>query len=246
MDIIYLLPILFFVVALLYSMVGFGGGSSYIAILLAFGMAVDELRILALLCNIAVVLIASVRFYKADLILWRKVLPIIIFSIPAAYLGARIRVEDQLYNVITGFILLAASLLMMARKTKIESMPRESESTVLLAIAGTGIGFLSGFIGIGGGIFLSPLLFLMNWGKAKQISAMCSLFILVNSLSGIAGHVENYYLLDPKLTISLIFSVIIGGLIGNRLNIKQLKPQYIRIFSAVLIGYVGIRLLILH
>ncbi len=246
MDILYLLPILFLIVALLYSMVGFGGGSSYIAILLAFGMAVDELRILALLCNIAVVLVASVRYYKADLILWRKVLPIVIFSIPAAYLGAKIQVEDQLYNVITGLILLAASLLMVVRKTKLKRKQRQSENAMLLAMAGIGIGFLSGFVGIGGGIFLSPLLFLMNWGKAKEISAMCSVFILVNSLSGITGHIENYYLLDTKLTISLIFSVIIGGLIGNRLNIKQLKPQYIRIFSAILIGYVGIRLLILQ
>lgn len=246
MDILYLLPILFLIVALLYSMVGFGGGSSYIAILLAFGMAVDELRILALLCNIAVVLVASVRYYKADLILWRKVLPIVIFSIPAAYLGAKIQVEDQLYNVITGLILLAASLLMVVRKTKLKRKQRQSENAMFLAMAGIGIGFLSGFVGIGGGIFLSPLLFLMNWGKAKEISAMCSVFILVNSLSGITGHIENYYLLDTKLTISLIFSVIIGGLIGNRLNIKQLKPQYIRIFSAILIGYVGIRLLILQ
>ena len=155
-----------------------------------------------------------------------KLIPLVALSIPSAYVGGRIQPDEQIYFIITGIALIAASVVLVLRKKNLRSS--QEWSPVLAAIIGLCLGFLAGFIGIGGGIFLAPLLYLIGWGKAKEISATASVFILFNSFAGIFGQLHHFTDPDWKSILIFSFCVLIGGQIGNRMNLHILKPRSIK------------------
>jgi len=236
--------IAFFVVALLYSSVGFGGGSTYIAILLITNLPILEVRYIALICNIVVVSAACYSFYKQKIIDFKSIWPLLFLSLPLAVLGGSIKPDHGIYELIAGISLLLAAGVMLYKQSSQNTNIRLQTSH--MAAIGGGIGLLSGFIGIGGGIFLAPLLHLINWKSAKVISAVASFFILFNSIAGLIGQSINRPNIDLQLCGMLALSVFIGGRIGNRLNIYILPVDTIRLLTAILVGVVGIRLIYLQ
>jgi uncharacterized membrane protein YfcA len=238
--------LLFLLIAFLYSSVGFGGGSSYLAILALSGIAFTQIRSTALVCNIAVVLGNVVLFYRKDLYEWRKVLPLSLFSIPMAFVGGYLKIGQSFFFILLGFTLLFAAITMWLYKRN-ESTQQVKKSNHLITNLGYGgvIGFISGMVGIGGGIFLAPLLHLRKWDTPQKIAATASLFILVNSISGLAGQIlnPNFYI-DWGFTGILLITVFIGGQIGSRIGYKFLSPAQLRKATAILITYVGARILL--
>ena len=233
---------------MIYSSVGFGGGSSYLAILALYNFPYEGIRIVSLLCNIVVVTNAAILFIMKKEVNWKKILPLVIISIPMAFLGGYIRLGEHVFYIILGFILLlAASLLWIKNKPIAESRQTDPNSAVSNLILGGSIGFISGLVGIGGGIFLSPILNFIKWDTAKHIAVAATIFILVNSLAGISGqllHAEIKVLLVKVLSLMLV--VLIGGQIGSRLLINRFNPDKIRRITAVLVFVAGMEILYKH
>lgn len=240
---IFYISLVFTVVAALYSSVGFGGGSSYIAILLMTSAAVGDVRFIALICNIIVVSVSTFRFTKERLVPWSKIWPILLFSIPLSYLGASIIIDPTIYRAVAACTLIVAGLLLLKDIKSEQNVYPQSKVMALASIGGV-IGFVSGLIGIGGGIFLSPVLHLSHWDKAIKISATTSVFILVNSIAGIVGQWSFAHTININELLVLVLSVFFGGQIGNYISIKNLEPSHIKILTAVLILFVGIRILV--
>ncbi|MCJ8165052.1 sulfite exporter TauE/SafE family protein [Pontibacter sp. E15-1] len=244
------LLLFFFVIAFIYASVGFGGGSSYLAILALYALPFKELRLIALLCNIVVVTGGTILFVRNHHVNWRKILPLVIFSVPMAFLGATLRIEQRTFFILLGCSLLVAAVLLWSRKrhTDIPAAGAPDRATYAKdGFLGGGIGFLSGMLGIGGGIFLSPLLNLIRWDNPRKIAATASVFILVNSISGIAGQLLQ---LPPGINFTRILllcgAVFAGGQLGSRLAILKLDPYMIRRMTAVLIFVAGIEVLYKH
>ncbi len=240
-----ILSILFFVTALIYSSVGFGGGSTYLAILLIWGVPYTIFPVIALVCNIIVVSGNSINFLRSKNINFNLLFPYLIGSIPFAFIGGSITIEKSLFEVllfcvlsVAGIFLLIESKSFSKEKIKINKIPK------LISISiGSIIGFMSGIVGIGGGIFLSPLLFLMKAGYARHITSSASLFILINSIFGIAGQLTKDQILDQVIIYwPLFLSVLVGGQIGSVLNIKFLPNKILAILTSFLVIFVAIRI----
>ncbi len=232
----------FFVIALIYSSVGFGGGSSYLALLAqpAFMLLPEEIRPIALCCNIIVVTGGSIIFYKEDKIVWREMWPFLVFSVPMAYVGGFWKLGQQAFFVILGITLMIAALFLWIQPENINRPKGKTNSLLLNVSLGGGVGFLSGLVSIGGGIFLSPVLHLMRWSEPKKISALASLFILVNSISGLAGQfMRGLPPVRPLLIVPLLVAVFAGGQIGSRLGARTFNPVYIKRITALLILVAG-------
>ncbi len=234
----------FFVIAIVYSSVGFGGGSSYLAVLSLFSLPFGQLRAIALICNIAVVSGNILVYQRNKKFNWKKVLPLVLISIPLAFLGGKLRVEKDWFFTFLGFVLIVASLFMWASKYVKSSKEISRDNNLKDYAYGGTIGFISGMAGLGGGIFLAPLLHLTKWDTPKKIAASSSLFIFVNSVSGLVGQSQNPdFYVEPFLTSLLIATVFIGGQIGSRLNEKIISPLLLKQMTAVLVLVVGLRLL---
>ena len=240
-----ILSILFFVTALIYSSVGFGGGSTYLAILLIWGVPYTIFPVIALVCNIIVVSGNSINFIRSKNINFNLLFPYLIGSIPFAFIGGSITIEKSLFEILLFCVLLVAGIFLLIEsksfnkeKIKINQIPR------LISISiGSIIGFMSGIVGIGGGIFLSPLLFLMKAGYPRHITSSASLFILINSIFGIAGQLTKDQVLDQVITYwPLFLSVLIGGQIGSLLNIKFLSNKILALITSFLVIFVAIRM----
>ena len=238
---LFYLSISFFFIAAIYSSAGFGGGSSYLAILSLSPMAFQDMRLTALICNVIVVCSSVFLFNKHKYIKWPKVIPLIILSIPLAYLGGKMFLEERLFFLLLGFSLLLAALAMIFdSKTHVVKIPKYGN-----AMIGGGIGFLSGMVGIGGGIFLSPLLHLSRWGKPKVIAATSAIFILVNSIAGIIGQaVANDFSFQMNELLILMLAVFLGGQIGARMTILKFDHIWVKRVTAIVVLIVAIRLLL--
>jgi uncharacterized membrane protein YfcA len=238
--------LLFFAVAILYSSVGFGGGSSYLAILALTGILFTQIRATALLCNIIVVTGNVYLFIQGKELDWKKIIPLVFISIPLAYLGGKLKISQNLFFVLLGFTLLFAAITMWISKRIISSDEQSLKiNTTRSASFGGVIGFISGMVGIGGGIFLAPLLHLTNWDTPKKIAATASFFILVNSIAGLLGQYSNPdFYIDWNLTSILLITVFIGGQIGSRMSNNYFTPIQLKKATAILIALVGIRILI--
>ncbi len=238
--------LLFFTVAVLYSSVGFGGGSSYLAILALTGLAFSQIRATALLCNIMVVSGNVFLYIQSKKYNWKKVLPLVLFSVPLAFIGGYLRISKTFFFILLGFTLLFAAITMWISK-KIVSSEAESKSLSISKNASYGgiIGFISGMVGIGGGIFLAPLLHLTNWDSPKKIAATASFFILLNSIAGLIGQYTNpEFTINWHLTSILLITVFIGGQIGSRMSTRLFSPIQLKKATALLIAFVSIRILL--
>ncbi|NCT09394.1 MAG: sulfite exporter TauE/SafE family protein [Flavobacteriia bacterium] len=237
--------LLFFTIAILYASVGFGGGSSYLAILALTDIAYTEMRATSLLCNILVVSGNVLLYHQQKNIDFKKIIPLVILSIPLAYFGGYLKITQNFFFILLGFILLIASIIMWISKKIVSDKEISTKPNLKKNLLYGGfIGFISGMVGIGGGIFLAPLLHLTNWDSPKKIAATASIFILVNSLAGLGGQISNPdFSLNWNLTFILLVSVFIGGQIGNRISSKFFTPNFLKKATAILIAFVSLRIL---
>lgn len=246
MESVFLLIPAFFLTALVYSMAGFGGGSTYIALLLLFSFPYTVIPRISLVCNVIVVIGGCFLFYKEGYFSPRKVLPFILTSIPAAYLGGRIPIGKTLFSILLGISLTIAAIRMLLSHRDFQSNKMVSWKTAWLVGLPVGalLGGLSGLVGIGGGIFLSPLLLLLGWANAREAAAAASFFILVNSVSGLLGQLSKGGMVeDIPLLIPLALAVFVGGQIGSRLGSRRLPRLVLQRVTAFLILSVSLRLI---
>jgi len=216
--------ILFFFIAFVYASVGFGGGSSYLAVLALYGLPFKELRLIALICNIIVVTGGTVLFIRHNYVNWKKIIPLVMVSVPLAFLGASLKIEQQTFFILLGVsLVVAAGLMWSGSKSYLvkESLAIAAHPNYFRDGAlGGSIGFLSGMLGIGGGIFLAPVLNLAKWDSPKRIAATASIFILVNSVAGIAGQLAQLPASINYMQIALLcLAVFIGGQLGSRMAV---------------------------
>tara|TARA_Y100000590_G_scaffold191630_2_gene217992 strand:- start:1722 stop:2465 length:744 start_codon:yes stop_codon:yes gene_type:complete len=239
-----ILATLFLVTAILYSSVGFGGGSTYLALLLIWGIPYSIFPLIALSCNIVVVTGNCFNYIRAGNLKLKLLIPYLIGSIPLAYIGGAIPIEKKLFEILLFLVLATAgtSLLFNFKSYDDREESYRKIPTPISIIIGGILGFASGIVGIGGGIFLSPILFLMRAGKAKHIITTASLFILINSISGIIGQLtKNDVLMQLSNYWYLIVAAIIGGQIGNFLNLKIFPVRILALLTASLVLFVALR-----
>ena len=240
---------LFFLTATIYASVGFGGGSTYIALLALSGLDYRVLPVIALICNIIVVTGGSIRFQLRGLIPWSKIWPILLLSVPAAWMGGMIPVGKDHFLLLLGLSLTAAAILLFIPQSRPINLDESqwNQSFWFAPALGAGIGFLSGMVGIGGGIFLAPVLLLTKWSNSRRIAATASIFILVNSISGLIGQIMKSGISGSAGFIGdywpLFLAVLIGGQLGSYLASKTLPEIWIKRLTALLILYVALRLL---
>ena len=240
-----ILSILFFITAILYSSVGFGGGSTYLALMLIWDIPYYIFPIIALFCNIIVVSGNSINYIKSGNLNLKLLTPYLIGSVPFAFFGASISIDKNLFEILLFFILLIAgiSLLLESKSFNNDKIVIRKISKVISIFIGSIIGFVSGLVGIGGGIFLSPILFLLKAGYPKHITSTASLFILINSMFGVAGQLTKDIVLNEFLNYWPLFvAVLIGGQIGSFLNIKFLSNKVLAIMTSLLVIFVAIRM----
>ena len=254
-NLIFVSYVLFFLVALLYSSAGFGGGSLYIALLTFTSIHYQWIPVIALSCNVVVVLGNCIHHIRNQSFSLLDVFPFIIFSIPAAYLGGQMLLNrDVLYFILGLALLCAGSMLVLQglKKGRLftianKKLPKPLDLGFNIGLGG-GIGYLSGMVGIGGGIFLSPILHFFGRLSARQITAISSFYILVNSLSGLLGQITklNEFSSNTSIVqcIPFVLAVFAGGFIGNKISFKWLKTKQIKLLTGLVIFIAGMRLLL--
>ena len=240
-----LLAIFFFITAILYSSVGFGGGSTYLALLLIWGIPYFIFPVIALLCNIIVVSGNCFNYIRAGNLNLRLLIPYLIGSIPMAYIGGSLPIEKRFFEILLFLVLvIAGSLLLFNFNSYDEKEESYRKIPIVISILiGVALGFISGVVGIGGGIFLSPILFLVRAGKSKHIVTTASLFILINSISGIIGQLtKNDVLVEVQNYWYLFVAVLMGGQMGNFLNLKIFPTRILALITALLVLFVAARM----
>jgi hypothetical protein len=242
------LAIFFFVTALLYASVGFGGGSTYSALLVLNETDYRILPSISLVCNLIVVAGGTWRFAAAGHLNFARIAPFVAASAPLAFIGGRIPVSEILFTGLLGASLAAAGARMLVKSEPPKAAAAAAPALWLAVPTGAAIGLLSGVVGIGGGIFLAPVLHLLRWDTARAIAGACSFFILVNSLFGLAGQLARLQDLGLLAGFApywpLFPAVLIGGQIGSRLGSSHLSEPLLRRLTALLVLYVAVRLLL--
>jgi uncharacterized membrane protein YfcA len=241
----FILSFLFFLTAILYSSVGFGGGSTYLALLLIWGIPYQVFPIIALCCNIIVVSGNCFNYIKAGNINVKLLSPFLISSVPFAFIGGSLQLDKNFFEIILFIILTLAglSLLLKFRSFNESKEVNNNIPKITSFLIGGSIGFVSGVVGIGGGIFLSPVLLLIKAAKTRHIATTASLFILINSISGLVGQSTKGFILNEIYNYwPLFLLVLIGGQLGNFLNIKILPTRVMILFTAGLVIFVSVRM----
>ncbi len=240
-----ILSILFFVTAVLYSSVGFGGGSTYLALLLIWGVPYFIFPLIALSCNIIVVSGNCFNYIRAGNLNLKLLIPYLIGSIPLAFIGGSLPIEKRLFEILLFLILTTAGILLLLNFRDYDNKEESYRKVpiIISILIGGVLGFISGVVGIGGGIFLSPMLFLIRTGKPKHIVTTASLFILINSFSGIMGQItKNAVLNEISNYWYLLLIVLVGGQLGNFLNLKIFPTRILALVTAGLVLFVAIRM----
>ena len=240
-----ILSILFFVTAILYSSVGFGGGSTYLALLLIWEIPYYIFPVIALLCNIIVVSGSSINYSRAGNHNFKLLFPFLIGSVPFAFFGGTLKIEKEVFEILLFLILSIAGILLLLnnKSYKNDYFTIKRLNFFFSFMIGSVLGLISGVVGIGGGIFLSPILFLLRAGKPKYIVTAASLFILINSISGILGQLSKDNIITEVLNYwYLLVAVFIGGQIGNYLNLKIFSTRVLALVTASLVLFVAVRM----
>ncbi len=230
-----------FVVALLYSSVGHAGASGYIAVMTLFGMGVEVIRPTALALNILVAAIGFFQWWRGGHFLWSLFWPFALLSVPAAFLGGWVHVPADYLKVLIGLVLWFSAWRLFYRREDPPDIVRPARPTAVAS--GAGLGFLSGLTGTGGGIFLTPLMLFCGWGRVKEVAAVSSLFILLNSSSGLAGYVQSGRVL-PDFAWPLAVVVAAGGFVGSRLGSRHLPVRGIAVLLALVLAIAGTKLVL--
>jgi uncharacterized protein len=238
MQHIELIPI-FFCIALLYSSVGFGGGSSYLAALALYGLEMTTVRTTALLCNLIVVTGGTYFFWKNGHLDLKRTLPLVAVSVPLAIIGAKVPLRERTFFILLGSSLMLAAILLIAETLIRKNAEKNINSMAVLPLSG-GIGLLSGMVGIGGGIFLNPILHFFRWAQPKTIAAAAGFFILINSLASLTTQAfSKITTSDWQLIGYLLVAVFLGGQIGSRIGTKWFSQIQVKRATALLIFWVG-------
>ena len=237
-----ILAILIFAAALLYSSVGHGGASGYLAAMALFGLAPEAMKPAALSLNICVALIATWRFSRAGYFSWPLFWPFAVSAVPFAFLGGAITLPDQFYKPIVGAALLFAAYRLFRHFPATGTATRPVSLPIAIA-SGSGIGLLSGLTGVGGGIFLSPLLLFMRWADLRHTSAVAAPFILANSIAGLLGHLTSVKYI-PAPIAWWIPAAVLGGFIGAELGSRRLASPILRRLLAVVLVIAGVKLIV--
>lgn len=238
------LSFLIFSSALLYSSIGHGGASAYLAVMALVGLTPHVMKPTALSLNIFVATIATVRFYRADCFSWAIFWPFAITSIPLAFLGGALSLPSSIYRQLVGLVLLFAAFQLYRYAQQTTKISPKSVPILLAIFLGAGIGLLSGLTGVGGGIFLSPLLLLMGWGEPRQVAGVSAVFILVNSIAGISGHLMSIKFL-PDSILFLGFAAVTGGIIGSGLGSRRFSNVTIRVLLSVVLAFAALKFMFL-
>ena len=241
MDSLYLFYVLLFVVAMLYSSVGHGGASGYLALMAIYAFSPEVMKPTALILNLFVSLISFIQFYRGEHFKWKIFLPLAIASIPMAFLGGIITMEASMYKRILGTLL----FIPVIRFLFFANIPDEElkkSNLALSVLIGSLIGFVSGLIGIGGGIILSPILLLLKWTNQKQTAAISALFIFVNSLSGLAGQLTKGINFSPDM-VTYVGVAFAGGLCGAYLGALKFNQNILKNTLALVLMLAGWKLI---
>ena len=245
-DDLHMLPVAFFIVAVIYSAVGFGGGSTYIALLALSDQPAELIPLVALPCNILVVTLGSYFAVSRRDFDWRMAIPFFLSSVPLAFIGGIIPIDASIYFLLLGVSLALAGASLCVRRAPDESLINPKSWTLALLIGG-GLGLLSGMVGIGGGIFLAPILHHLRWASSKTIAALCSFFILINSTSGLIGQLlktgVDQAISQLTYGLPLFTAVILGGILGARFVIEGVAHQRVAQLTGLLVLAVGLRIL---
>ena len=236
-----MLAVVIFASALLYSAVGFAGGSGYLAAMALFGVAPLVMKPTALTLNIFVAAIATAKYYRAGAFSWRVFWPFAVASVPFAFVGGSLTLPGGVYRPVVGVALLYAAWLCLRRSTDQRELETRQPRFQVMAGAGAAIGFLAGLTGVGGGIFLSPLILLAAWAEARVVSGIAAAFILVNSAAGLLGMLSRSLVLPPQLPLWTAAAVA-GGLLGSELGSRHLSNKMIQRLLAVILAAAGLRM----
>lgn len=238
-EYIALLAFAIFLVAFLYSSVGHAGASGYIAVMSLAGLAPATIKPVALTLNIVVALIGTIQFWRAGHFSWRLFWPFALLSIPLAFVGGYANLPTHAFKVLIGIVLLFSAIYFFIRAPQSDAA-KEPARAIAIPVGGA-LGLLSGLTGTGGGIFLTPLMLFMHWATTKRTAAVSVLFILVNSISGLAGNISSTRAF-PAFALVLVMAVIIGGGAGSYLGSRRFEPVVIKRLLAIVLLIAGCKL----
>ncbi|HEU0039320.1 MAG TPA: sulfite exporter TauE/SafE family protein, partial [Verrucomicrobiae bacterium] len=219
----FLLTLLIFIAALLYSSVGHAGASGYLAAMALFNLAPDVMKPTALVLNLVVATVGTIRYARAGHFAWNLFWPFAVLSIPCAFLGGAMKLPIQAYKIILGLVLLFAAWRLAFKQSAHAPLDQKPIPLAPALALGAGLGFLSGLTGVGGGIFLSPLLLFLGWADVRKTAGVSVVFILVNSFSGLLGHLASVKNV-PHEIVWWAPAALVGGLIGSELGRRRLAP----------------------
>lgn len=237
------LTLLVFLASALYASVGHAGASGDIAAMGLVGVPTASMKPIALILNLFVATIATYRFYRSGYFSWSLFWPFALTSIPAAFVGGRISLPSNLYRPLVGFVLLYAAYRLVRISTSRRTESTRKPPLIAAILWGAAIGLLSGLTGVGGGIFLSPLLLLAGWANVRQSAGVSAAFILVNSTAGLAGNLSSIHHV-PGFVLWLIPAAALGGFVGSYLGSKRLNPATLRMLLAAALVIAAVKMIL--
>lgn len=241
-DILFI-SVFIFAAAALYSSVGHGGASGYLAVMALAGLVPQEMKPTALSLNILVASIATFRFYRADCFSWSTFWPFALASVPFAFIGGAFTLPGPLYKQFVGVVLLFAAFQLFRYTHRTKQVSPKQAPFILAIFFGALIGLLSGLTGVGGGIFLSPLLLFMGWADPRKTAGVSAAFILVNSVAGILGHYTSVKYLPSAIAFWAVAAVA-GGVVGSGLGSRRFSTMTLRRVLAVVLAIAGLKFMI--